>query len=91
MIPLALFKCYESLMLLSLHLPIVFWKHVLEKRYKIKKIGQYIAKLSYFIVSKNDQKERYGVATVQIVYAIAYEWYKFSLLSELDMYFEWDI
>ena len=38
--------------------------------------------------SKRQKKQRYGVATFQIVYAAAYEWYKFSLLSELDMYFQ---
>ena len=71
----------------ALNVVICTCKKVQNKR--IRKIGQYIAKLSHFKVSKNTKiKQRYGVATVQIVYATAYEWYKFSLLSELDIYFQ---
>ena len=55
---------------------------------RIRKIGQYIANLSHFKVLKRAKKQRYGVANFQIVYAAAYEWYQFSLLSELDMYFQ---
>ena len=44
-------------------------------------IGQYRAKI-FLDCQKMPKKQRYGVATVQIVYATAYEWYKFSLLSE---------
>ena len=52
------------------------------KKKRIRKTGQYIANLSHFKVLKNAPKQRYGVATVQIVYAAAYELYEFSLLSE---------